>query len=159
MHWKPSGTAPAEPQSYCPRSGTKCRTGSVVPAELSTCILRLAFVYGDGDPHLAEASNWARTWPATKKLQMVHHADVAQAVRLAIDKPAAAGTLYNVADDEPVSAADILRLNGLVVTEEAMQLVPEDPWEGVVDTARIRNELGFRAIYRSVDAAQEAGAL
>jgi nucleoside-diphosphate-sugar epimerase len=90
---------------------------------------------------------------------MVHHADVAQAVMRALDAPAASGTLYNVADDEPVSAADVLQLNGLAVTEEARQLVPDDPWEGIVDTARIRNELGFCPIYRSIHAAKDADAL
>lgn len=127
--------------------------------ELNLCTLRLAFVYGDGDPHLTEAARWARSWPATKKLQMVHHADVAQAVQLVIDTPAANGTLYNVADDEPVSAADILQLAGQAVTDEARQSIPEDPWEGIVDTARIKNELGFHPIYRSMQAAQEAGVL
>jgi nucleoside-diphosphate-sugar epimerase len=126
---------------------------------LRLCILRLAFVYGEGDPHVAEAARRARTWPVAKKLHMVHHADVAQAVMRALDAPAASGTLYNVADDEPVSAADVLQLNGLAVTEEARQLVPDDPWEGIVDTARIRNELGFRPIYRSIHAAKDADAL
>ncbi len=128
-------------------------------AGLNLCILRLAFVYGDSDPHLSEAARWARSWPASKKLQMVHHADVAQAVQRAIDTPAANGTLYNVADDEPVSTADILQLAGQAVTDEARQLVPEDPWEGIVDTARIRHELGFQPIYSSMKAAQEAGVL
>src|SRR5258705_3511068 len=34
----------------------------------------------------------------------------------------------------------------------------EDPWEGVVSTLRIRDELGFRPIYPSVSTARDAGA-
>jgi nucleoside-diphosphate-sugar epimerase len=71
----------------------------------------------------------------------------------------ACGTFYNVADDEPVSAADILQLAGEAVTDEAKQSILDDPWEGIVDTARIKIELGFHPIYRLMQAAQEAGVL
>lgn len=43
-------------------------------------ILRFAFVYGEGDPHLGESLLWARGWPLHKRLHLVHHADVAQAL-------------------------------------------------------------------------------
>jgi nucleoside-diphosphate-sugar epimerase len=123
------------------------------------CILRLAFVYGEGDPHLAEAARWALTWPASKRLHMLHHADVAQAILLALEKSEASGKIYNVADDQPVTAAEILRINGQAPTEEMQAKVPEDPWEGIVDTHRIRRELGFSPAYPSVYAAIEANAL
>jgi nucleoside-diphosphate-sugar epimerase len=126
---------------------------------LDLCILRLAFVYGEGDPHLAEAARWALTWPPAKRLHMLHHADVAQAIRLALEKSEAFGKIYNVADDRPVSAAEILRINGQVAIEEMEAKVPEDPWEGIVDTGRIRRELAFSPIYPSVYAAIDANAL
>src|SRR5919198_4003809 len=44
------------------------------------CILRLAFVYGENDPHLREAINLTKTWPSTKRMHMVYHADVDQAI-------------------------------------------------------------------------------
>jgi nucleoside-diphosphate-sugar epimerase len=121
--------------------------------------LRLAFVYGEGDPHLAEFVPMLRPWPAAKRLHMVHHADVARAAILAIDAPGIDGRTYNVADDEPVTAAEILRLNGETVGEEAAGREVDDPWEGIVDTARIRDELGFRLLYPSLAAAQAAGVL
>ncbi len=127
--------------------------------DLNLCILRLAFVYGEGDPHLAEAAGWALGWPAAKRLHMLHHADVAQAVRLALEKSEAAGKIYNVADDQPLTAAEILRINGQTATEEMEAKALEDPWEGVVDTRRIRQELGFAPIYPSVYAAMQANAL
>jgi nucleoside-diphosphate-sugar epimerase len=122
-------------------------------------ILGLAFVYGAGDPHLAEISSWLHAWPAAKRLHMVHHADVAQALTLAAIAPGIDGRTYNVADDEPVAVGDLLRLNGEAVAEEAASRPLDDPWEGIVDTARIRQELGFRPVYPSLYAAQAAGAL
>jgi len=29
--------------------------------------VRLAFVYGEGDPHLAESLHWAGSWPSHKR--------------------------------------------------------------------------------------------
>ncbi|MFI5268846.1 MAG: NAD-dependent epimerase/dehydratase family protein, partial [Chloroflexota bacterium] len=109
-------------------------------------ILRLAFVYGDGDSHLAEVVPILRPWPPMKRLHMVHHADVAQAVALAMEAPDIDGRTYNVADDEPVTAAEILRLNGEPVSDEMEATSLEDAWEGIVDTARIKDELGFRPL-------------
>jgi nucleoside-diphosphate-sugar epimerase len=127
--------------------------------DLDLCILRLAFIYGEGDPHLAEAARWAFTWPAAKRLHMLHHADVAQAVQLALENPGAVGKIYNVADDQPVTAAEILQINGQAATGQMEAKALEDPWEGVVDTRRIRQELGFAPIYPSVYAAIQANAL
>src|SRR5262249_46777569 len=92
------------------------------------CILRLAFVYGDGDPHLREAINLTRTWPPTKRMHMVHHADVAQAVILSLDKPQAGGQIYNVADDLPVPISEIRQLNGLSISDILENAIDVDPW-------------------------------
>jgi nucleoside-diphosphate-sugar epimerase len=122
-------------------------------------IMRLAFVYGEGDPHLAEIVGWLRAWNPAKRLHMIHHADVAQALMLALDTPGFDGRIYNVADDEPVTSAEILRFLNEPVAQEAEAPPLDDPWEGIVDTARIRNELGFRPRYPSFQAARAAGAL
>lgn len=45
---------------------------------LDVRIGRLAFVYGEGDPHLAQSLRWAGGWAGHQRLTMVHHADVAQ---------------------------------------------------------------------------------
>jgi len=122
-------------------------------------LMRLAFVYGEDDSHLADVAGWLRTWNPAKRLHMVHHADVAQALLLALDTPGIDGRIYNVADDEPVSAAEILRFLDEPVPQEAEAPPLDDPFEGIVDTARIRNELGFRPVYPSFQAAREAGVL
>ena len=123
------------------------------------CTLRLAFVYGEGDSHLREALSLMRTWPPTKRIHMVHHADVAQAIMLTIDKPEANGKLYNVADDEPVPISEIRRLNGATEPHEISNLALDDPWEGIVDTSRIKNELGFQPVYPSLSTAIARNAL
>ena len=48
---------------------------------LDVRVLRLPFVYGDGDPHIAEVIPVMRGFPPTQRMSIGHHADVAQAVR------------------------------------------------------------------------------
>jgi nucleoside-diphosphate-sugar epimerase len=121
-------------------------------------IVRLAFVYGEGDPHLAESLMWARDWPLHKRLHLVHHADVGQGLIRALRAPGLDGATFNVADDAPVTALELLELNGEPPSEDAATRPLDDPWEGIVDTARARRELGFRPIHPTVHAAREAGA-
>ncbi|MFI9101354.1 NAD-dependent epimerase/dehydratase family protein [Streptomyces fildesensis] len=120
---------------------------------------RLAFVYGEGDPHLAQSLRWAGGWAGHQRLTMVHHADVAQGLLRLLRAPGAAGRVYNIADDAPVSAVELHRLNGVEPPAGMADRPPADPWEGVVSTARIRDELGFSPRYPSVWTAWDAGAL
>ncbi len=122
-------------------------------------IARLAFVYGDGDPHLAESLLWARGWAPHKRLHLVHHADVGQALLRAVRANGADGQIFNVADDAPVTALELLRFAGEPLADDAASRPLDDPWEGIADTAKIRRELGFRPVYPTVYTAQDAGAL
>jgi nucleoside-diphosphate-sugar epimerase len=122
-------------------------------------VVRLAFVYGEGDPHLAESLRWARAWPAHKRLHMVHHADVGQGIERALRAGGVDGGTYNVADDAPVTALELLRLGGEPIAPDAATRPLDDPWDGIVETTRIRRDLGFRPIYPTVYTAADAGAL
>jgi nucleoside-diphosphate-sugar epimerase len=122
-------------------------------------IARLAFVYGEGDPHLAESLLWARDWPLHKRLHMVHHADVGQALLRLVQANGVDGQIYNVADDAPVTALELLDLNREPAADEAASRTLDDPWEGIVDTAKIRRELGFRPVHPTVHTAKDAGTL
>jgi nucleoside-diphosphate-sugar epimerase len=123
-------------------------------------VARLAFVYGEGDPHLGESLMWARRWPAHKRLHLVHHADVAQGLLRALRAGGVDGGTWNLADDAPVTAAELHQLNREPPTADPAGAPPDDdPWEGIVDTTRARAELGFRPIYPSVYTARDAGAL
>src|SRR4051794_24553233 len=67
---------------------------------LDVRVLRLPFVYGDGDPHIEEAVPMMRGFPPAHRMSIAHHADVAQAVALMIDTSSPAHRIYNVADDD-----------------------------------------------------------
>ncbi|MDT0266892.1 NAD(P)-dependent oxidoreductase [Streptomyces sp. DSM 44915] len=119
---------------------------------------RLPFVYGDGDPHLVDVMEWAPNWPATQRLHMGHHLDVAQGLRRLLYAPGAHGA-YNIADDAPVTTVDLFQLHGRPVPPEVYERDAPDPWHGVLSTTRIRHELGYRPLVPSVWTAREAGLL
>ncbi|MFC9243320.1 NAD-dependent epimerase/dehydratase family protein [Streptomyces sp. NPDC057136] len=119
----------------------------------------LPFVYGEGDSHLADAMQWVGSWPATQRLAMVHHADVAQGLLRLLYAPGIAGRRYNVADDAPVTTVDLYQLNGVAVPADMTDRPDADPWYGLTSTRKIRDELGFRPLYPSVWTARDAGAL
>lgn len=54
-------------------------------------IERLPFVYGDGNPHLANVMEWAPNWPPVQRLRMGHYMDVAQSLRRLLYEPGAHG--------------------------------------------------------------------
>ncbi len=128
-------------------------------AGLPLRVLRLGFVYGEGDPHLAESVMWARRWPLHQRMDLVHHADVGQALLRAVHANGVDGEIYNVVDDAPVTAHELLKINGEPVAEDAAGRTLDDPWEGIVDGCKIRRELGFRPIYPTLATARDAGAL
>jgi nucleoside-diphosphate-sugar epimerase len=125
--------------------------------ELGVRVVRLAFVYGEGDPHLAESLRWAAQWPAHQRLQLIHHADVAQALLRALNAPGVDGRIFNASDDAPLTAYELHQVNGRSMPGN--EATDGDMWHGIVDTWRIRSELGFRPIYPSVWSARAAGAL
>lgn len=124
---------------------------------LGVRVVRFAFVYGEGDPHLAESLRWAGQWPGHQRLHLLHHADAAQAVTRALHAPGADGRVYHAADESPVTAVELHTLNGVPFPDSPAG--EADPWHGIVDTTRIRRELGFRPYYPSVWSARDAGAL
>ncbi|KUN28895.1 epimerase [Streptomyces antibioticus] len=126
---------------------------------LDVRIARLPFVYGEGDPHLAQSLMWAGNWAATQRLHMGHHVDVAQGLLRILHAPGIAGRIYNIADDAPVTAVELHQLNGVEVPEELHTRTDPDPWLVLMSTERIRRELGYRPVYPSVYAARDAGAL
>lgn len=119
----------------------------------------LAFVYGEGDPHLTQVMRWAGEWAATQRLAMVHHADVSQGLLRLLFTPGLAGRRYNFSDDTPVTAVDLHRLNGVPVPAGMADRVDPDPWYGLTSNLRARDELGHRPLYPSVWTARDAGAL
>lgn len=121
--------------------------------------LRIAFVYGEGDPHIEQALPRFAAAPAHQRLPMVHHADVGQAVRRAIRTPGIDGRAYNISDDAGPSVYELFELAGRRPEAGAAAAAEHDPWFGVADTARAHRDLGFTPRYPTARAAWRAGAL
>ncbi|MFE5033512.1 NAD-dependent epimerase/dehydratase family protein [Streptomyces sp. NPDC056683] len=143
----PESKAAAERELLALEGGMEVRVG------------RLPFVYGEGDPHLADAMRWAAHWAPVQRLHMGHHADVGQGLLRLLYAPAVNGPVYNIADDSPVTAVDLHQVNGVELPEDMGTRSDPDPWLGIMSTGKIRRDLGFRPIYPSVWTARDAGAL
>lgn len=105
-------------------------------------VLRLPFVYGDGDGHLASVPALANQFglhPA-HTYSVAHHRDIAIAVRLALSG-ILDGRITNVTDDAPVTVFDMARLAGAPIDGSAEPLA--NPWSGRMDSSLLR-ETGFR---------------
>jgi nucleoside-diphosphate-sugar epimerase len=70
---------------------------------------------------------WARDWPAHKRLHLVHHADVAQSCLRALRADGIDGATFNIADDAPVSALEVLELNGEPAQADRSREATNDP--------------------------------
>ncbi|MEV7404698.1 NAD(P)-dependent oxidoreductase [Streptomyces sp. NPDC091267] len=125
--------------------------------DLRTAVL--PFVYGEGDPHLAQTLQWAGGWAASQRLAVVHHADVRQALWRLLHTPGLAGRRYHFADDAPVTAVELHEINGVPLPDGMTDRVDPDPWYGILSNRRARDELGYRPLYPSVWTARDAGAL
>lgn len=124
---------------------------------LTWSILRLPFVYGDGDGHLASIASLARRFglhPA-HTYSVAHHRDVAVMVRIALSG-ATDGRIVNLTDDSPVTVWEMARLAGVSVEESSAPL--ENPWAGRMDGSLAR-ELGFRPTVPTIRAAADEGIL
>lgn len=123
-------------------------------------ILRLGFVYGDNDPHIEEIFPYMANWNQLKKMSMVHHQDVGQALLLAAKTPGVGGRIYNVADDNPITLSELYKLCGGPEQVPAKDgWLMSNIWELAADTERIKKELNFKPKYPSVYMAKELGAM
>jgi nucleoside-diphosphate-sugar epimerase len=129
-------------------------------------IVRLPFVYGDGDPHVADAARMLAGQPLHQRMATAHHADVSQALLRALRAEGVGGRTYNLSDDAPMTLYEIYELHSLrlpepveITDQTASPFADPSPWQHIVSTARIRRELGFRPFYPTVTSAAEAGAL
>ena len=126
-------------------------------AGLTWAVLRLPFVYGEGDGHLASIPALAPRFglhPA-HTYSVAHHRDVAAAVRLALSG-VLDGRVVNLTDDAPVTVFEMARLAGQPVEGSAEPLV--NPWSGRMDGTLIR-ELGFEPSVPTIQAAAREGLL
>lgn len=122
-------------------------------------IVRLAFIYGEGDPHIEDFMQRPLDWHPSRRLQMVHHADVAQGLTLALRAADVSGEVFNIADDSAVTLAEIYAYMGKDLTPEMNERPVTDPWFGIVDNAKARRVLGYRPLYPTMRQAVDADAM
>jgi nucleoside-diphosphate-sugar epimerase len=124
---------------------------------LDVRILRLAFVYGDGDPHIEEVVPRMRGFSPRQRLSIVHHADIAQAVELLLDAPSPAHSIYNVAGDEAPDLATLFASVGASPPDGSAAEAARADYV-LLDGRRLREDLGFKPEYPRLQDAIAAGA-
>ena len=151
----------AQPKSPYPQSKLAAEKALALLRDsrgLNPTILRLTFVYGNGDTHLTDWLPRLRELPGNRRLQLIHHVDVCQAIELALSSEKLKGYIYNVADDESLEVDEILLLLTGSRGKTFGPLSEHEKWEGIMDSARIREDLGFRPSFPSLrDAISEGG--
>ncbi|MFC3456540.1 NAD-dependent epimerase/dehydratase family protein [Amycolatopsis speibonae] len=124
---------------------------------LNWSVLRLAFVYGDGDNHLQSApgllAGW--DWHPSQSLSLVHHRDIATAVNLALTG-AMDGQTVNITDEAPTTVLEIAKIVGADYPASAEPLA--QPWMGRIDGSLARS-LGFTPTVSTVYQAARDNAL
>jgi UDP-glucose 4-epimerase len=123
---------------------------------LDVRVLRLPFVYGDGDSHIADAVPMMRSRMPTQRISLGHHVDVAQAVALVLDAPSPAHRIYNVVDDEAPTLATLLASVG-APPPDGSNAEAGRASDALLDGRRIREDLGFKPKYPRLADALAAG--
>lgn len=147
---------PADPKLAYPASKIAAEN-EVRNSGLTWSILRLGFVYGDGDGHLAAVPRLAAMfqWHPAQTLSLIHQRDVAQAVELAISG-AMDGRIVNIVDDAPTTVYEIASMVGAPIEPSAEPL--NRPWMGRLDGSLSRS-LGFQPTIPTVYQALRQGIL
>jgi len=110
---------------------------------LDVRVLRLPFVYGDGDPHIDEVIPMMRGFPPAQRMSMGHHVDIAQAVARLLDAQSPAYRIYNVVDDEAPDLATLFASVGSP-PPDGSNAERARAFDALLDGRRIREDLGFK---------------
>ena len=132
-----------EPTAAYPVSKLAAENFLLAMEGLDVRVLRLPFVYGDGDPHIAEVVPFMRTFPPRQRMSIGHHADVAQAVALLLDARSPAHRIYNVVDDEAPELTTLLAAVD-APAPDGSNAEQARAFDAVMDGRRLREELGFK---------------
>jgi UDP-glucose 4-epimerase len=134
---------PCAPTAAYPVSKLAAERFLLAVEGLDVRVLRLPFVYGDGDPHIEEAVPMMRGFSPTQRMSIAHHADVAQAVTRLLDAPSPAHRIYNVVDDEAPDLATVFASVG-APPPDGSDAERARAFNALLDGRRIREDLGFR---------------
>jgi UDP-glucose 4-epimerase len=134
---------PCSPTAAYPVSKLAAERFLLAIEGLDVRVLRLPFVYGDGDPHIEEVIPMMRGFPPTQRMSIGHHVDVAQAVACLLDAPSPAHRIYNVVDDEAPDLATLFASAG-APPPDGSDTERARAFDTLLDGRRIREDLGFR---------------
>jgi nucleoside-diphosphate-sugar epimerase len=148
---------PCTPTAAYPVSKLAAERFLLAAEGLDVRVLRLPFVYGDGDAHIAEAIPMMRGFPPTHRMSIGHHADIAQAVSRLIDAPSPAHRVYNVVDDEAPDLATVFASVGSP-PPDGSDAEKARAFDALLDGRRIREDLGFKPAFHRLADAIAAGA-
>jgi UDP-glucose 4-epimerase len=149
--------APCAPSAAYPVSKLAAERFLLSMEGLDAHVLRLPFVYGDGDPHVEEAIPMMRAFPPRQRMSIGHHADVAQAVARLLETPSPAHRIYNVVDDEAPELAALFASVG-EPPPDGSNAEGARPFDALLDGRRIREDLGFKPEYPRLADAIATGA-
>jgi UDP-glucose 4-epimerase len=148
---------PCAPTAAYPVSKLAAERFLLALAGLDVRVLRLPFVYGDGDPHIQEAIPMMRGFPPAQRMSIGHHADVAQAVARLLDAPSPPRHIYNVVDDEAPDLATLFAAAG-APPPDGSNAEAARAFDTLLDGRRIREDLGFKPKFPRLADALAAGA-
>lgn len=147
---------PCAPIDAYPKSKLEAERFLLGLEGLATYVIRLPFVYGDGDPHIAEVVPFMRTFPPTQRMSIAHHLDVAQAVARLLDASAPAHRVYNLVDDESPTLATLFASVG-APAPDGTDTGRAKAFEAQMDGTRMREDLGFVAEVPRLEDATKRG--
>lgn len=135
--------APCAPTLAYPVSKLSAEKFLLALDGLDIRVLRLPFVYGDGDPHVAEIIPHMRTFSPSQRMSLAHHADVSQAVARLLDAKSPSHRIYNVVDDESPTLAELYESVG-ATPPDGTQPEHGRPFDALLEGRRLREDLGFK---------------
>lgn len=150
--------APCAPTTAYPLSKRAAEQFLMDFNDLDVRILRLAFVYGDSDPHIRDVAPLMQGWPPTQRMSIVHHADVAQALTCLLETPGPSRKVYNVVDDEAPTIAELFASIGMP-PPNGSDAGSAAAFGTLIDGSRIREDLDFSPTYPRLRDAIVANAL
>lgn len=145
---------PVDPKHDYPASKVAAET-ALRDSGLIWSIVRLPFVYGDGDGHLEALPEHVRNWHPAQRMSTIHHRDIATAIKLALEGRFD-GRVVNIADDAPLSIFELVGLSGGKMESNADALT--NPWYLHIDNSLARS-LGFIPTIRTAYQARHDGLL
>ena len=148
---------PCAPTAAYPLSKLAAERFLLALEGLDVRVLRLPFVYGDGDPHIEEAIPMMRAFPPTQRMSIAHHVDVAQAIGRLLDASSPTYRIYNLVDDEAPELSTLFASAG-AEPPDGSNAEAARAFDTLLDGRRIREDLGFKPKFPRLADALAAGA-